>query len=134
MFKRSVLAALVFSAVSLAGELSGRFQTDKIDVVTASVVQAEPDVPGSALPNNVVSISILTTDYSASSFCVNAIVALENGEKSGVNKCVDKSPFDKPVIVQFSTGAAKPVRWLRLYIVRMHAEAADQLVNVPRSN
>ncbi len=126
------VAVLIACSAVYGGDLRAHFQSATLDVQTDSTVNQAPDLPGLGQVEYVVSVSIKTTDFSASSFCVTAMVSLENGERGGVTKCVDKDPMDRAVAIQFSTGSVKPTAWLRLLVVRMHAEPADQLVNIFR--
>lgn len=130
-------ASLMFCAVAFSGTdespaMRARFQSTAVEVQTAASTVHPPALPGFTNIEHFVSISITTTDFSASSFCVDAIVELQDGTNGGATKCVDKDSLDRPVTLQFSTGSVKPVRWLRLIVTRMHAEPTDQLVNIFR--
>lgn len=123
---------LIAASACFAGDLRGRFQTSTLDIQTDSSVNQSPDLPGLGQIDHVVSVSIISTDYSAQAYCVRGLVLLSDGETGGVNTCVDRNPTDGPVSVQFSTGSKRPIRWLRLSVVRMKAEPADIVVNTAR--
>lgn len=127
--KTLLTTLLLFATCAFSGDLQSRFQTATLDVQTDSSTNQAPKLPGLGTSEHIVSISITSTDYNASQFCVSALVALADGSTGGAHKCLDKDPMDGPVTFQFSTGTAKPVAWLRLLVTRMHAEPADQLVN-----
>ncbi len=125
------LPFLLAASCLTAGELRGRFQTAAVDVQTDSSVIQQPDLPGFGKTEHIVSISVTTTDENTSQLCINAMVTLTDGTRGGVTRCVDRNTGG-PTVIQFSTGEVAPVAFVRLLVTRLHAEAADQLVNTFR--
>ena len=124
---RIVLIGLLLALSTRAGDLYRHIQTPWIDAYIDSSVDQQPPLPGLGRQNHVVSVSFTSSDDLASSYIVVVKLRLADGDIMAFTKPVNRTA-DGVVCARFSTGAHVPVSVFHFYIVRLHAESADQLI------
>lgn len=119
---KTLLMTIALVVTGYCGDLRQHVQSVNIDAWIDSSVNAQPDIPGiSGKSDNIVSVSLTTTDDLAAVFTVYVRVKLDSGNEFA-RRIVVERVFGAPTIVQFSTGASKPVNVESFYVIRLRRQ------------
>jgi hypothetical protein len=121
------VSLLFVLATSLLGEVRQHSQTPWVDAYAVSTTNVQPDIPGMGKPEHIMSVSFTSTDDMASAFVVYIRVILAVGSRVDIRRIVGREAGDATWL-QFSVGIVEPVGIDHFYIVRLHPETADQII------